>query len=190
MTELEKIEYTKSFIDKLANGINPLDDTSIPEGDLLNNVRISRCMFYVSDILRQVIENKGIKHHKKGKRIPFEIAAEQLEKYEYSDRPISLSEIARRLKQLIDTEKITPLTYNDFARWLIYIGALIEQTQSDGKVKKHPTILGDELGIKEEMRRGMYGEHIVVVYNRKAQQFVIDNLPSVVALKNKQTGDM
>lgn len=27
MTELEKIEYAKSFIDKLANGINPLDDT-------------------------------------------------------------------------------------------------------------------------------------------------------------------
>ena len=27
MTELEKIEYAKSFIDKLANGINPLDET-------------------------------------------------------------------------------------------------------------------------------------------------------------------
>jgi len=26
MTELEKIEYTKSLIDKLANGINPLND--------------------------------------------------------------------------------------------------------------------------------------------------------------------
>ena len=26
MTELEKIAYAKSFIDKLANGINPLDD--------------------------------------------------------------------------------------------------------------------------------------------------------------------
>ena len=32
MTELEKITYAKSFIDKLANGINPLDDTPIPHG--------------------------------------------------------------------------------------------------------------------------------------------------------------
>ena len=31
MTELEKLVYTKSFIDKLANGINPLDDSTIPE---------------------------------------------------------------------------------------------------------------------------------------------------------------
>ena len=48
MTELEKIAYAKSFIDKLANGINPLDDTPIPEGDIVNHVRLSRCFFYVS----------------------------------------------------------------------------------------------------------------------------------------------
>ena len=60
MTELEKIAYAKSFIDKLANGVNPIDDSTIPDGDVVNNVRLSRCFFYVSDILRQVIENGGI----------------------------------------------------------------------------------------------------------------------------------
>ena len=60
MTDLEKIEYAKSFIDKLANGINPLDDSPIPDNDIANNVRLSRCFFYVSDILRQVIENGGV----------------------------------------------------------------------------------------------------------------------------------
>ena len=50
MTELEKIEYAKSFIDKLANGINPLDDTPVPDGDIANNVRLSRCFFFVSEI--------------------------------------------------------------------------------------------------------------------------------------------
>ena len=68
MTELEKIEYTKGFVDKLAEGINPIDGTPIAEGDLLNNVRISRCMYYVSDILRRVIENGGIEGKKPAKR--------------------------------------------------------------------------------------------------------------------------
>lgn len=45
MTELEKNEYTKSLIDKLANGINPLNDMPIPENDIVNNVRLSRCFF-------------------------------------------------------------------------------------------------------------------------------------------------
>jgi hypothetical protein len=53
MTELEKIEYAKGFIDKLANGINPIDNSIVPEDDIVNNVRLSRCFFYVSDILRQ-----------------------------------------------------------------------------------------------------------------------------------------
>lgn len=34
MTELEKIEYAKSFIDKLANGINPIDNRPAPENDI------------------------------------------------------------------------------------------------------------------------------------------------------------
>ena len=59
MTELEKIERAKMYMDKLANGINPIDDTVVPDDDLINNVRLSRCFFFVSDVLRQVIENGG-----------------------------------------------------------------------------------------------------------------------------------
>ena len=42
MTELEKIERAKMYMDKLANGINPIDDTMAPDDDLINNVRLSR----------------------------------------------------------------------------------------------------------------------------------------------------
>lgn len=50
MTEVEKIAYTRMYIEKLANGINPLTDQAVPDTDLINNVRISRCLFYVSDL--------------------------------------------------------------------------------------------------------------------------------------------
>ena len=60
MTELEKIAYAKTYIEKLANGINPLTNQAVPDDDLINNVRISRCLFYVSDILRRIVENEGI----------------------------------------------------------------------------------------------------------------------------------
>ena len=66
MTEVEKIEYAKLYIEKLANGINPLTGQAVPDTDLINNVRISRCLFYVSDILRQVVERGGVSK-KKGK---------------------------------------------------------------------------------------------------------------------------
>lgn len=60
MTELEKIERAKVYMDKLANGINPVDDSVVPEEDVVNNVRLSRCFFFVADVLEQVIENGGI----------------------------------------------------------------------------------------------------------------------------------
>ena len=60
MTEVEKIAYTRMYIEKLANGINPLTDQAVPDTDLINNVRISRCLFYVSDLLRQLEDQGGI----------------------------------------------------------------------------------------------------------------------------------
>ena len=99
MTELEKIAYAKSFIDKLANGINPLDDTPIPENDIANNVRLSRCFFYVSEILGQVCENGGV--GKVERTIPFSITPAQLADFETSPYSISGSEISKKLAALV-----------------------------------------------------------------------------------------
>ena len=42
MTELEKIAYAKTYIEKLANGVNPVTGQVVPDGDVINNVKISR----------------------------------------------------------------------------------------------------------------------------------------------------
>ena len=59
MTELEKMQRAKMYIDKLANGVDPLTDAEITSDSTLNNVRISRCLFYVSEVLGKVIDNGG-----------------------------------------------------------------------------------------------------------------------------------
>lgn len=121
MTELEKIAYAKSFIDKLANGINPIDNQPVAEYDVVNNVRLTRCFFFVSDILRQVIENGGtIPPKKKAK-------------------------------------------------------------SSYGKSQKRPTEIGKQIGISLETRNGINGEYQVVVYNKEAQAFILDNIDAIIA---------
>ena len=125
MTELEKIAYAKSFIDKLANGVNPLDDTPIPEGDIANNVRLSRCFFYVSDILRQVIDNGGLEPDNRSARPrkqEFNISASARERLLLSDKPLTVSDIANNLNIHINTEttkKISAASIND---WLLSNG--------------------------------------------------------------------
>ena len=181
MTEIEKIEYAKSFIDKLANGINPLNDMPVPDEDIVNHVRLSRCFFYVSDILRQVVENGGVKPPKAKKKVSFVITREQLSPFAFSEKPIPISEITRRINALVDQEEMRSLSYTSILKWLTQIGAIYEETDAQGKILRQPSETGKQLGISVEYRQNERGEYRVVVYNRDAQAFLIDNMEAILA---------
>lgn len=186
MTELEKIERAKMYMDKLANGINPIDESRAPDEDIINNVRLSRCFFYVSDILRQVIENGGIgvkEKPKKEKKQPLHIPFEKRSLFAFSERPIPASEIARRINDLSDSEKMQKLSYNKITNWLTEIGILAHVTK-EGKRTKHPTAAGFEIGLSIEDRDGNKGPYQVVVYNLNAQHFIVDNLDALIESEN------
>ena len=186
MTELEKIEYTKVFIGKLANGINPLDDTPIPDGDLTNHVRLSRCFFYVSDILRRVIENGGITapdvrptRQKKPEKQEFLLSEEVRATLQASEDPVSVSEIAKRLNELIDQETMKKISAAKINLWLLEQGFLKTIKLANNKQRRTPTHQGSEIGIFTEERVGQYGKYIAVLFSSAAQQFVYDHIAAI-----------
>ncbi len=182
MTEKEKIAYAKTFIDKLANGINPLNDAPVSEFDVVNNVRISRCLFFVSDILRRVIDEEDTVSSKKEKKKDFYIPDEKLNNFAYSAYPISVSDIAKRLNELIDPDTMKKITYKPIVEWLIGVGVLEESIVNEKSVKT-PTEKGLNLGISVENRIGYTGEYRAVVYNMTAQEFIVDNLSAILNFK-------
>ncbi len=189
MTELEKIAYAKSFIDKLANGVNPIDDSTIPDGDVVNNVRLSRCFFYVSDILRQVIDNGGITpapmiKEKKSKKQPYSLSQEQAEQFEYSANPIPASEIFKRIIAVGPQEGVKKFPKRNLTKWLLSLGLIEEITLPLGSKMKKPTSSGEEIGILLEERQGQYGNYYVMLYNLDAQHFILDNIEAVLAFDN------
>lgn len=184
MTELEKIERAKVYLDKLANGIDPTDDSVVPDGEVINDVRLVRCFFFVSDVLRRIIENGGISKpvgDKSGKKLPLSIPFDQRSRFDYSEKPILISEIARRVNALVDTENMKKLNYSNILSWLTEIGMMESVLTSEGKRTKRPTRLGKENGISVEDRIGSKGPYQVVVYDRQAQHFIVDNLDSILA---------
>lgn len=189
MTELEKIKRAKMYMDKLANGINPLDDTVVPDEDIVNQVRLSRCFFFVSEVLRQVIENGGtqpVRVGKKQPKLPLEVPAEKRSQFAFSETPITASDIAKRVNALVNNENMKKLTYYDIATWLTEIGMMELTTTPDGKHTKRPTKHGQEAGIFVEERTGRDGIYQVVVYNTAAQHFMIDNLDAILAVKHER----
>ena len=190
MTELEKIAYAKSFIDKLANGINPLDDTHIPDDDIVNNVRLSRCFFYVSSILQREIEREQrMVPKKKQGRAPFSITPEQLQKFEYSPYPISVSAMGKKINWLvredIEEKRMEKFSCRKINYWLCDIGMIEWREWNNGKLKRFPTVEGEAIGLVLEIWEN-YGRRSPVIYlSEEAQHFIIDNIEAVMATKKE-----
>ena len=176
------MQRAKAYIDQLANGINPIDGTCVADSDVINNVRISRCLFYVSDILKRVIDNGGSISKKKVAKSPFFLSSEAVNGFRFSKAPITVSEIVKRINSLADSERCCQLKLTSVTTWLIEIGALEVITTADGKNTKLPTERGTELGILTEKRLGQRGEYTVVVDNIEAQRFIIDNIEAIIAV--------
>ncbi len=63
-TELDTMKHAKEYIDKLANGIDPFTDKPVPDDDIVNNVKLSRCFFYISGILEMAEKYRLLKPSK------------------------------------------------------------------------------------------------------------------------------
>ena len=187
MTELETIQRAKMYIDNLANGINPLNGQHLPEEDIVNNVRITRCLFYVSNVLQQVIQSSGIVGKQtKPKKQPFNLDVADRLKFEISETAIPVSEITKRINSLIDAETMMLLKYQSITGWLLNAGFLTARPDYDGKMKKYPTEAGNRIGIQIEHRIGMRGDYDVIGYSPQAQQFIVDNLDGIIGLNHQK----
>lgn len=188
MTEIEEISYAKSVIESLARGVNPFSGEMIPDDEVINNVKISRCLYYVVDVLEKLCECKYPKKEKKSKA-PLIIKEGELEKFDYYDGGIAISDIVKRINDIVgyDGRKIKRgLIIN----WLIEDGFIVENEIS-GRKYKIPTVKGNEIGIYTEERFGNNGNYKVVLYNKNAQRMIIKHLAeaigSNIAINQKTT---
>lgn len=90
MTELETMQRAKMYLEKLSRGIDPITDREMPEDSVLNNVRICRCLHYVSGVLDQVIANGGVVGKREG--TPFVIDRSRMGSIRLTQSPVSLTE--------------------------------------------------------------------------------------------------
>lgn len=182
--EIEKITKAKMYIEKLANGENPINNQKVADNDVVNNIEVTRCLFYVANILGDIVRNKGKFQLDMPDKVPFIVSQEQLDKFEFSETPITISEICKRLNSLVDSNYIMQLKLNCITEWLVSIEILYNDISSSGKKRKLPTENGINMGIIMEQRVSQYGPYEAVLYNLNAQHFIIDNLDAIIKYKN------
>ena len=93
--------------------------------------------------------------------------------------------VTRRINELIQSEDMKKLNYKSISDWLIQAGFLVLVTNDDGSTTRKPTDNGIQMGITLEQRQGQNRVYTVVVYNKVAQQFILDNLDAAIELSQR-----
>ena len=175
MNDRNKLIVAKDWILKLANGINPLDGSIIPDGDIVNNVHISRCLFYVSELLG-TLPQKSIKKSKEYEN-EFYIKPEDLEKVTIVERT-GIANFVREINKLIP-ENTRPISYGKILNWLIANGYLEEVEVDNFGKRKNPTASGCAIGISARLKEGSNGPYWAVEYDSNAQRFILSNIYAI-----------
>lgn len=180
MTDLERIHTTKLYLDKLANGEDPINGEDLPEDTVLNNVYLCRAFAYASSILGEVIKNGGVVSKKNENRTrPFAITEEQRSKIKLSEEPVAVTSITHRIEAVLDRDvkKIIPFKITE---WLEREG-LLERVfiEESGRFERVATHAGEVIGI--ETKDGEYNGIPIKknFYNLNAQAFIIANLEAI-----------
>ncbi len=180
ITELDKLKRAKEYLDKLAQGIDPLSGEEMPQDTALNNLRLSRCFFYVSGILGQVIANGGRIGKPSGSQRPFFITDEELARVVISETPVSVSIFVKAVNEAACDPERKKLSFAAVTNWLVKEGYLMAQETEPGKRKRVLTDKSASIGMSSEMREGTRGTFEIMLYDSKAQRFLTDNIPNML----------
>jgi len=112
--------------------------------------------------------------------------AQQLERFAYSQTPLTVSEITKRLNELVNPLQCSTLKNGVITEWLTGIG-MLTNVIINNKSKKRVTDNGRSVGIISEQRVNQQGStYEAISYNLNAQHFIIDNIHAIIELNKKK----
>lgn len=179
MTELEKIAYAKSFLDKLANGTDPTNDSPVPEDDVAAKQRIIGCFSYVSNLLGTLIVTPSA-INELYKTDQWLVTPEILSRIECTRSYVSVGKFAQRVDAALHGKH--KFTAHPINVWL-FTGGYVEQVYDHNRKEfKRPTQKGIDAGLVLEQSvssSGRITRGIRLSY--VAQCLIRDHLPEIIS---------
>ena len=94
---------------------------------MINNIKISRCLFFVNDILNEIIANDGALKRGNNKKDKFYIDSNTLKRYRFIEGNAPISKIVANINELIDSNTMKRLKSTDVTKWFTSIEILKEE---------------------------------------------------------------
>ncbi|NLL62970.1 MAG: hypothetical protein GX241_01810 [Ruminococcaceae bacterium] len=181
MNEKEQYYTAKLYMDKLANGINPLDGQAVPEDSLLNDVCMCRMFNFLANVLDQIIRNDCKITIPNSKKVPFRITEEQRSNIQISETPVKLTAISHRIQRVLENN-VKGINSILMAQWLEsqgYLSTIVENSRAHRVATEEGEMLGIST-IKEIKGENVYKSNY---YNNNAQAFIIANLEKIASYR-------
>ena len=178
--DITKLEVAIKYIERMAEGSNPVNNQPLEDDAVLNNPNVVRCLYFVTDVLKAVRANDGVigrKRKKEQEPFPFEILSE----FRYRS-DTSISHLMQQINEPIEDKDIKKISYNSVTKGLKLLGYLEEKYNDE--LKKNitmPTPRGEAIGLYCEKRTPTNGRtYFIVMYNEQAQYFIVNNLCNII----------
>lgn len=189
-TELDTMKHAKEYIDKLANGIDPFTGKPVPDDDIVNNVKLSRCFFYISGILEKVIKNGGevspvktVEVVKSGRRGVVVITDEARSAFKCFINEVTPTAFTDMINKHLDPDISGRLKKNAIADWLSEVGMLENYELPNGNMRRRPTESGSNEGIRLSEYFSADGfPRAAIMLSPAAQQFILDNIDAIAEM--------
>lgn len=180
--DMKKLETAIVYLQRIADGNNPINNLPADEDSVLNNPNVIRCMYFVKDVLEEVKRNGGYigKKGKKSSKLEFPIDITKTFSYR-EDKAIS--KFVDQLNEGLDDSLYKKLSYKPITQWLKSNGFLQEEDNLEfKKTITMPTQKGIQLGIRAERRNSSRGtDYLLLVYGKQAQEYIVQNLEQILS---------
>lgn len=171
--DLTKLETAIKYVERIADGRNPVNNTPLEETDVLNNPNIIRCMYFIKEILEEVRYNDGIVAGKREKEPSCPFPAEILDEFTYRE-DMSITHVLNQIYEPIADKNVKKISVTKVTAALKEEGYLLDELNTEtGKNRKIPSEKGKELGIYLVEREYNGRIYESVTYNQNAQEYVV-----------------
>lgn len=186
--DLKKLDIAITYVNRMAEGKNPINNFSIDDDTVLNNPNVIRCMYFIKEILEEVKHNEGYigKRTKPKKSERAEFPLNELKRFSYTG-DAHITYFVKQINELVDCGIYKKINYKLVVRWLLKNNLLQEVfDERSNTFKKCPTEEGLQLGIRLNKKYTDGGQiYESVVYNKTAQEFIIKNMEQILNYDNE-----
>lgn len=174
--DLEKLRKGKLVLQKMGQGINPVDGEPIQADSFLQDPRIIRCLFFAAEVLGMVADGTL---QEKDERRNFAITDEEKARIHLPDGLIGINQFARCVNEVLSpsSKRLTGQMLNNCLKEL---GVLAEVVDQDGKKRTTITANSAQYGISSEQRIHNSTEYEAVLYDESGKLFLLNNLEQIL----------